>query len=263
MNPSPTCRHLHTDGRPCGSPALRGEPFCFHHHTARKPMPKRVDPTDPRILLTPQLPAPDDFLAIQRAIGEVLRLLGNDRLPESRALALLKGLAIASQNLARHHRREEKLAAQGLLPELVTAYVNDPKYGTIALNPDSPVESEAPATENLPQTTDNAALPDPIPVLTPDPSPTTSYDEGKTIEINAYFQSIFDRRAERFEARKEAELEARYELRYTEREAELTARHAQQQHELETQPASRPIPIPIQQNQDLSLNYKNTLAMAS
>jgi hypothetical protein len=31
------CRRVHADGRQCGSPALRSEAFCYHHHTTRHP----------------------------------------------------------------------------------------------------------------------------------------------------------------------------------------------------------------------------------
>ena len=33
------CRHIFTDGHRCGSICLRGEPFCYYHHTTRKPAP--------------------------------------------------------------------------------------------------------------------------------------------------------------------------------------------------------------------------------
>ena len=33
----PTCHHLHPTGNRCGSPALRGEQFCFFHHPTRRP----------------------------------------------------------------------------------------------------------------------------------------------------------------------------------------------------------------------------------
>ena len=29
------CRHIFIDGRRCGSPSLRREPFCYYHHTTR------------------------------------------------------------------------------------------------------------------------------------------------------------------------------------------------------------------------------------
>ena len=38
------CRHIHTQGHRCGSPALRGELFCYYHHTTRKPAPKLARP---------------------------------------------------------------------------------------------------------------------------------------------------------------------------------------------------------------------------
>ena len=32
------CRHVFTDGRRCGSPALRTQNFCYFHHTSRRPI---------------------------------------------------------------------------------------------------------------------------------------------------------------------------------------------------------------------------------
>ena len=37
------CRHIHTSGSRCGSPALRGESFCYYHHTTRRPAPRHRD----------------------------------------------------------------------------------------------------------------------------------------------------------------------------------------------------------------------------
>jgi hypothetical protein len=34
--PAPVCRHTLATGRRCGSPCLRGEHFCYYHHTNRR-----------------------------------------------------------------------------------------------------------------------------------------------------------------------------------------------------------------------------------
>jgi hypothetical protein len=32
----PLCRHLLSSNKTCGSPALRGQYFCYHHHPSRR-----------------------------------------------------------------------------------------------------------------------------------------------------------------------------------------------------------------------------------
>jgi hypothetical protein len=87
------CRHIFTDGHRCGSPCLRNEPFCYYHHTTRKPAP-RTTPTD-----SFDLPLPEDRSAIQSAIGTVLQRIAAGSLDPKRAGLLLYGLQIASLNL--------------------------------------------------------------------------------------------------------------------------------------------------------------------
>ena len=96
MNTEPKryqCRHIFTDGHRCGSPCLRGEPFCYYHHTTRKPAPRQT-PTDAF-----QLPLPEDRSAIQSAIGTILQRIAANTLDPKRAGLLLYGLQIASLNL--------------------------------------------------------------------------------------------------------------------------------------------------------------------
>ena len=51
----PTCRHTHPNGNRCGSPALRGQQFCFFHHPARRPS---GPPGLPAWILLRGLPSP-------------------------------------------------------------------------------------------------------------------------------------------------------------------------------------------------------------
>jgi len=70
------CRHIHTEGRRCGSASLRGEEFCYFHHNSRKPV------SNPRTRRSRQatfdLPLPEDRGAIQISIGEVLRRIASN-----------------------------------------------------------------------------------------------------------------------------------------------------------------------------------------
>jgi len=93
------CRHIHTSGRRCGSPALRGEQFCYYHHTTRRPAPRHfgVHPNQTEF----ELPPVQDRPGIQFALAQVLALIASNQLDHKRAWDLLFGLQVASRNLPR------------------------------------------------------------------------------------------------------------------------------------------------------------------
>ena len=140
--PKYQCRHIFTDGHRCGSICLRGEPFCYYHHTTRKPAPRQSLGKKSSF----DLPLPEDRSAIQASIGIILQKIASNDLDPRRAGLLLYGLQIASLNLPKqqptrrrrprtgprdHHpsrtrhpgptnrdQRREKLLAARLLEEL-------------------------------------------------------------------------------------------------------------------------------------------------
>ncbi len=121
------CRHIFTDGRRCASPALRGpegpEPFCYYHHTHRKPVPARhADKQEPGHFW---LPEPEDRSAIQHSIGQVLQRIAAGQIDTKRAGQLLYGLQIAMRNL-----RPEPRDSTPERP--VEQTVEDPELGTVA-----------------------------------------------------------------------------------------------------------------------------------
>jgi len=63
------CRHILADGHRCGSKCLRGEQFCYYHHTTRRPAPKHgsctPQPEMPDTMSRFDLPLPEDRSAIQ------------------------------------------------------------------------------------------------------------------------------------------------------------------------------------------------------
>ena len=93
------CRHVHTDGRRCGSPALRAQNFCYYHDRARL----QNAPLAGRAGIFRMQPI-DDRAAIQIALYDVLSRLTAGDLDNKRASILLYGLQIASSNLARLHQ---------------------------------------------------------------------------------------------------------------------------------------------------------------
>jgi hypothetical protein len=90
----PTCHHVHPTSKRCGSPALRGEQFCFYHHPTRRP-PTRVVPS--RIPF--DVEAITDPEALQIALSEVIRRLADNTLDLKRASLLLMTLQMAKANL--------------------------------------------------------------------------------------------------------------------------------------------------------------------
>ncbi len=137
------CRHILTDGRRCGSPALRAEHFCYFHATTRVPTPRL---SRARSQVTLELPPPEDRTAIQFSIGEVLRHIASGHIEPRRAGLLLYGLQIASNNLPREAAPKPN-TPQAPVIEILT---DDPDLGPLA--PRTPVlepESEKPITERF------------------------------------------------------------------------------------------------------------------
>jgi hypothetical protein len=75
---APECRYIKTSGGKCGSPALRGQPYCYFH--SRLPKEKST------------------ARATQHAVSEVGTALAEHRINARRARTLLYALQIASHN---------------------------------------------------------------------------------------------------------------------------------------------------------------------
>ncbi len=120
------CRHIFIDGRRCASPALRGEEFCYYHHTSRSPVPNPHTRQGRRSAF--DLPLPEDRSAIQHSIGEVLRRVASNEIDPRRAGLLLYGFQIASLNLPQARPALTQTGEQPLVEEVVA----DPNLGTVA-----------------------------------------------------------------------------------------------------------------------------------
>ena len=116
------CRHIFTDGHRCGSICLRGEPFCYYHHTTRKPAPRQSLGRKSSF----DLPLPEDRSAIQASIGIILQKIASNDLDSKRAGLLLYGLQIASLNLPKQQQRDEDALEQ------VVEIITHPEHGTLA-----------------------------------------------------------------------------------------------------------------------------------
>ena len=90
---SAPCHHLHSTGNTCGSPALRGEEFCYFHHPTRRP--RRTRGRKPR-LPTFHLPTLNDRNSIQRSVAKVVSRVLSGRLDQQRAQVLLHLLRLVN-----------------------------------------------------------------------------------------------------------------------------------------------------------------------
>jgi hypothetical protein len=92
------CRHIKTNGRKCGTPALQGMPYCyFHnrmHNLARAPKPTPEEPVT--------LPVLEDSSAIQFALTQVIQGLTSKNLDPRSAGLCLYALRIATQHVQRN-----------------------------------------------------------------------------------------------------------------------------------------------------------------
>ena len=101
-NQNGTCTHIKVTGVRCGSPALKGQQFCYFHQNAirsvRRPKQSRLHP----IALI------EDEESIQYALMEVINALMKNTIDLKRATLILRALHIAVKNAAR-----VKFALQG------------------------------------------------------------------------------------------------------------------------------------------------------
>jgi hypothetical protein len=118
------CRHIFTDGRRCGSHALREQHFCYYHYAHRNPalLSHRRKYLKSGFDLT-RLDGLDNPTSIQLALTEVLGRIATNTVDPKRGALLLYGLQIAGNNLRRSRPHQE------LIPE---AIVEDADHGQLA-----------------------------------------------------------------------------------------------------------------------------------
>jgi len=78
------CRHVHLAGGRCGSPCLRGENFCYYHHTSRR-RPKHLGQPPLEAVFT-MLPI-DDHPSIQLALADILARIATRSIDDKRSEA--------------------------------------------------------------------------------------------------------------------------------------------------------------------------------
>jgi hypothetical protein len=93
---APTCNHVKSNGRFCGSPALANDAYCYYHRSSRERTKRQVRHARQHKPL--QLPLLEDRESIQVAIGDVLNAILADRIDTRKAGLLLYGLQTAASN---------------------------------------------------------------------------------------------------------------------------------------------------------------------
>lgn len=93
------CHHILPDGHQCGSPALRGEDYCYFHHPDRQPRPRkqRTRYPNPNPEMLAEIDSPE---AIHQPLSSVLHALAADTISLYQAQTMIYALQRAS-NLAR------------------------------------------------------------------------------------------------------------------------------------------------------------------
>lgn len=158
------CRHIHTSGARCGSPALRTDTFCYFHTELGKrhrnlrspekaipavlhPMtlqdgtqrdPILAEPSDPSLEL--HLPPLEDRHSIQLALSLVITALAERRIDPKHAAMLFYGLQVASANA--HQLNPTPQRAPGKVRETI---LHEPSGELIA--PDADPEDDADSSD--------------------------------------------------------------------------------------------------------------------
>jgi hypothetical protein len=95
------CAHQFNASRRCGSPALRGESFCYYHHPTRKPAQNPRDRQARRLARKRlQLPLPRNRAELHHSLAYLMHLIATNEIDTRRAGLLLHALQTASKNLA-------------------------------------------------------------------------------------------------------------------------------------------------------------------
>ncbi len=152
------CRHVFTDGHRCLGHCLRHEPFCYFHHTARRPISNPA--ARRRRGTTFTLPELEDRASIQLALSEILQRIAANDLDPKRAGHLLYGLQIAASLLPKLDPKAQ--------PKSVSEITHDEELGDLAPAAEVGHDKELSDWELLIQSLRNPRPKDPEPEPTED-----------------------------------------------------------------------------------------------
>src|SRR6202161_4714068 len=106
------CTHIKVTGPPCGSPALRGEFFCYFHTRVIKGVQQRVD------MQLHSMATLEDCESIQLSIMHVVDGLIKGTLDKTRARLIIQALRIAARTakIFRFDERDSIITAPKMVP---------------------------------------------------------------------------------------------------------------------------------------------------
>ena len=115
----PECHHIKTSGGKCGSPALRGQLYCYFHSAP----PCETRTSQPHAGLAAYLPKEignlEDRGAIQLAVTKVAKAVAENRIEPRRAGLILYALQIASGNAKKRLQRPSPSQPKLLIPAIL------------------------------------------------------------------------------------------------------------------------------------------------
>lgn len=137
---APRCNHVRGNGYRCGSPALRGRPFCFFHHKIHN------RPWDAGF------PPLEDAWSVQIAVMQVLDALRSGRLDVTAARTYLYGLRLAARVEQRIIIPREELVVRDLpkVKPAATTSVNNNCQSGRASGTSSPTRVEESSVSSAP-----------------------------------------------------------------------------------------------------------------
>jgi hypothetical protein len=109
QDPRKLCTHRFEPGasgpaRTCGSPALRGQKFCYFHHPTRRPV--RTPQSGREVRRARRIARqsfaitqPTNRLELQLSLNEVMRRIAVNQIDLRRATLLVSALELTSRNL--------------------------------------------------------------------------------------------------------------------------------------------------------------------
>ncbi len=196
---SQSCTHIKVTGVRCGSPALRGEQFCYFHQRMHRGV-----RTPPQARLHP-IALIEDEESIQTALMEVINALMRNTIDLKRAALILRALHIAVKNASRVKIDTQTRNAVTEIPEYeipIAVEVERARVETGTLARQAKAKPSSPTTDlnevsGLPQQSEldipASAHPDPEPTLPricyePPPLLTAAERAAKRAELEVAMQ---------------------------------------------------------------------------
>lgn len=171
------CHHLGPEDRRCGSPALRGERFCYYHHETRRPA-SNLRHRRARQATFP-LAAPNSRAELQQALGTVMIRIAANEIDLRRAGLLLYALQTAHINLTEHQRQLTEQQRQSRKPQQPEQPTNPAAPATPDTEPETTLDAPTEAVFQTTQTQapTNPAAPVAEPTTQTPPAPDSPADD--------------------------------------------------------------------------------------